>query len=122
VSDITSRNSAPEARTALPMAFDVSPSTVETSTYLHSCELGVLSIYKDVTAHVIMPKLDALLLLLNTNMSFDHSAIRAHYCHRWLYTTIKKEIYIMQVNQGVLNHLNDITIKVLVPLIIPDCL
>jgi hypothetical protein len=28
----------------------------------------------------------------------------------------------MQVNQGVLNHLNDITTKVLVPLIIPDCL
>jgi hypothetical protein len=60
VSDITSRNSAPEAWTALQMAFDVSPSTVETSTYLHPYEPGVLSIYKDVTAHVVMPKLDEL--------------------------------------------------------------
>jgi hypothetical protein len=67
--------SAPLAWTALYMALDVSPSTVETSTYLQSCEWEFLSTYKDLSSYIILLTFDG--LLLTQRCEFDQPEIKA---------------------------------------------
>jgi len=68
------------------MALDVSPSTVETSTYLQSCEAKFLSTYKDLSSYIILLTFDG---LLDTKM-WIYPGIKAYCCNRRLMNHTKR--------------------------------